>query len=117
MYISQGVFLTSDVSLLWISSLKFKQRDVATVLRMEKILRLAQKYQVDSAKPFVLAQLKLDWPTSLAQWLRARPNFERIGNVFDEDEEYDHAVAIALSQGIDPPPRPGPATRGGRLDR
>ena len=45
---------------------------------MNSLLSLAEKYQVEGVKPFVLHLLERDWPPTLAEWLRGESELSRL---------------------------------------
>lgn len=63
------------------SSLGFKKQDSMTAVRIAKILKIAQKYQVASVHPLMEQQLASDWPTSHVDWLRLRNDEEKIAEM------------------------------------
>ena len=65
------------------------------------MLTVAEKYQVDSLKPLVEAQLTADWPTNLADWIK----FRRA-----EEETYDEQTEIDWDCLADIQPFPEPAS-------
>ena len=41
-----------------------------------KILKVAEKYEVKTVKPVIAQQLRADWPTTLAEWLRLEADID-----------------------------------------
>ena len=79
----------------------------STVARVEVLLDVAKKYEVNGVQSFVLHYLERDWPTTLVGWLRQHGEMVRLKELWladstsigdaDLDDMYpDPAVAIRI---------------------
>lgn len=87
----------------------FGKMDSETPIRAMRVLKVAKKYDVDSIKPLVVQQLKYDWPTNLAEWIRLEVDKREFKTAYDGNEspildnmypEPASAIKIALDHHI-----------------
>ena len=62
-------------------SLVFKKRDSDTPMRGMKLLKVADKYQIDGPRQLIVQQIENDWPKSLAELLQQQAELERICDI------------------------------------
>ncbi|GJE96801.1 hypothetical protein PsYK624_130070 [Phanerochaete sordida] len=106
--------LDAFIKFLYNFGIPLKRLDPDTPLRVQGILKLAAKYQVDSIRTRIVQRLEDDWPTSALSWLRFS-NDERLfsedcaryisleDGKYPEDNFPEPAAAIRLARDFDIP--------------